>query len=276
MYEHESATRSRQRFVLRGWQNESCHSGKGAKRPRTNLLSARAVKTVFLIACGHSEWQDCNSNSKNSGAVCFPRPVPGGKGWRVLNWSSARGLDMNLGHRRHRHLRHPGNTEAHSRTDDLGHTNYHRLKRNRRDFHRGQLRFHTSTAGFESHQLRGLAVGHRLESVKLSIRPGDLPLGLPHRSRKPTRRQLPWSRHISRFGHEPVSVSCRQRQHRAGVMSYTIRDVVRPLQPAIMVACIQSGGYHCRSQPSPCLCFHCLNPFCQIDESLFRRLAKDT
>jgi hypothetical protein len=42
-----------------------------------------------------------------------------------------------------------------------------------------------------------------------------------------------------------------------------------------VITCIQSSCQHPRRQPSPCLCFHNLNPLCQIDGSSLNRLAME-
>ncbi len=78
------------------------------------------------------------------------------------------------------------------------------------------------------------------------------------------------------FRHELVGVSGGQCEHGHAVMLYAVGDLVCPLQAAIVIAGVQSGCQYCDYQPSPCLCFHGLNPFWQIDGEQFRRLAENT
>src|ERR1700745_248695 len=59
-------------------------------------------------------------------------------------------------------------------------------------------------------------------------------------------------------------------------MSDAVYDLVGPLHATLVVARIQSGCQNRRRQPSPCLCFHSLNPLCLIDGGPLNPLAKDT
>src|SRR5580692_6284647 len=58
-------------------------------------------------------------------------------------------------------------------------------------------------------------------------------------------------------------------------MSNSLRELVCPFQATVVIARVQSSGQNRCGQPSPCLCFHNLNPLCLIDERRNKSLAPE-
>ena len=73
---------------------------------------------------------------------------------------------------------------------------------------------------------------------------------------------------VADFRHEPVRSSRSQRKDRTRFPHHLRHNVtegpMRPSRATILIYAIQSQRQHPCRQPSPCLCFHRLNPLWQI------------
>jgi hypothetical protein len=232
-------------------RNDKCFGGLGKSKGKTkrarHILRARASRRVKTLAV---------LNRARAGV------------FDVNRWSG----DFNP--------RHAGDVHAHSWASDLGQLNHNGVEIG---FHQADacqsglhVSFEPGAIGFQPGQLGLLAVRHCLKTVEFRLRLVDRTLNLRHGCGQRALGRVTLNIQHPGFGHELVGASGGQGQHGAGVMSDAVYDLVGPLHATLVVARIQSGCQNRCGQPSPCLCFHSLNPLCLIDEGPLNPLARDT
>jgi hypothetical protein len=168
---------------------------------------------------------------------------------------------MNHRHRRNLDRRNPRHTHPHPRTNRSRSLHHHRVECHRRDMQLRNPGFYPGAISFEPGQFRLLARRHNLEPPQLNLRGYRNRSCLRQSRRQRTRRTLFRSCDQVCLRNKLISPPGRQGQHRTSVMFHLVCKLMRPSQAAVVITCVESGRHHCRCQPSPCLCFHRLNPF---------------
>ncbi len=139
----------------------------------------------------------------------------------------------------------------------------------------GHLSFDPRPVRLQPRQLAFFAGRHNIKTFYSCFGARDLGFDSRQGRRERARRRLGLRRQQSRLGQELVSMPRSLRQYGGRALLDAVRDLVRPLQAAIVIAHVQSGRQNCRDQPSPCLChLHGLNPFWLIDEGPQNPLAR--